>query len=86
MIPIFTIDDHNRIIARTELVPPLRSQGPTPIDLTSDMPVGDQIVLRPDVPPLGTQEFDTWLRNWHATYNAPTSGTLIIPEVIQDYA
>lgn len=61
MIEIVTIDEHGNAsytIPYSELVLPIAHGA-----------IADHIFMRPDIPQLGTPEFDAWLRAWHAAHN-----------------
>jgi len=61
-IQVITLDEHGR--ATVEELVAKKIALPVVGDVRSD-----RIVMRPDVPRLGTPEFDEWLRAWHATHS-----------------
>lgn len=69
MIQIITIDEHNRAVEHRVLkAPRIRRRA---VELTLQMSIGDQIFIRPDWPPIGSDNFAQRLREWHIAQNSP---------------
>lgn len=67
-IQIITIDEENGLIDRQEIQPSDLQQ--ETMSLFDCIP--DTIYIRPDWPPLGSPDFATMLRAWHAAHNPET--------------